>query len=327
MKAPFILYVACVAFLVTIQTARAGQLFSGKNRAEGDALYKSAFAAYDTGDLAKSQDLLNQAEKLKPNQADGWNLRGAVFLKQGIYDKAEAAFSRAVSLDPDLWAAQFNYSEVAFRSKNYPLARTRFDGLAAQTNRFKEKNQWELAQYKAFLSSLLMNDDAGAQKRLSKLPPTGGVTPAYAYAQAALAYKHRDQESAQKSLAAAQSGYSPGLNSLFGSSLETAGWQAPSMPTGTALAATGPLSGGTAGSNLPARPAYVIDPKLEAAAAEPLPVPDSSAGLFSVKPARVSEVSASPSDALLSQPSASVKPVALPTPSVDSALERGTLLD
>ena len=316
---------AFLALASSIQPIEAAQLFSTKSRAEGDAVYKSAFAAYDAGDLVRANDLLDQAEKLKPDQADGWNLRGAVYLKQGAYAKAEAAFSRAVALDPNLWAAQFNYAEVAFRSKNYPLARARFDRLGTQTDRFKQKNQWELVQYKAFIASLMANDEPGAQKRLAKLPATGGATPAYAYAQAALAYRHKDALGAEKSLSGAQTAYNATLNNLFSESLEAVGWRSANLLPAATLASATPLpaSNGPAGLS---RPTYVIDPKLEAAAADPLPAPDSATVPVNAAHRMIPVTNASPSDALLLAP-VTIKPLATPMPRVDSALERGTLLD
>ena len=324
-KHALLLTVALAVWIV--QPLQAAQWFSAKSRAEGDTFYRSAFAAYEAGDYPRAHGLLDQAEKLKPDQADGWNLRGAVFLKQGAYGRAEAAFNRAAKLDPNLWAARFNQAEAAFKGKNYPVARSRFDQLVSQTNRFKEKNQWELAQYKAFLSSLLMNDGAGAQKRLAKLPAVGGVTPAVAYAQAATAYHRNDLAGAQKMLATAQTTYSPSLNNLFSDSLATLGWQ-------QAAPAAVPMTGGAlaaAGSMLPEPrpPVYVIDPRIEAAAAEPLPMGDSGVGNArrqNAAPQMLAPINASPSDALLQQAAAGKSPP-VPVTGQDSALERGALLD
>ncbi len=319
-------YLALLALALPIQPVRGGPIFSGKARAEGDALYKAAFAAYDTGDFPRAQELLNQAEKLKPDQADGWNLRGAVFLKQKLFGQAEAAFKRASALDPNLWAAQFNYAEAAFRGKNYPASRARFDHLVDQTNRFKEKNQWELAQYKAVLCSLMLNDDAGAQKRLAKLPAVGAVTPALSYAQAAVAFHRRDETTAQKALSVARTTYSPNLNNLFSDALETLGWQAASVPPGVALATATPPMPPSVSPSGPVRPAYVIDPRLEAAAAEPLPVAEPVPSASATSRKMIPVINASPSDALL-EPSGAVKAVATPAPVAESALERGALLD
>ena len=269
---------------------RAGLLPSTKDRSQGDALFQQATTAYQGGDYAGALHLLEQADALKPDQADAWNLRGVVCLKQKAYDKAQAAFARSVAIDPTLWAAQFNLAEVSFQKKDYARARTVFERLLAQTDRFKAANKWELVAYKSFLCALLSGDEADARRKLAKLPVTGGATPAFLYAQAALAFNRKDTVGADKILAGAQTAYPAALNGLFSTSLETAGWQTPaanplaSAPVATLdpeTAAAMNAAGVTnpAGVALPGggarpsgrRPAVVVDPRLVATASDPLP--------------------------------------------------------
>ena len=201
------------------------------------ALIQQAYAAHESGNSAQALALLDQADKLRANVADSANLRGAVYLRQGVYDKAEVAFSRAVACDPKLWAARFNLAEVPFRKKDYARARARFDSLVTQTNRFKEQNQWELAQYKAVLCSLLLHDDAGLQKRLAKLPEgAAAATPARLCAEAALALTRKDNAAATRLLSGLQQGkFSASTTALFVSALEISGWL-PSVPNVNAAA-------------------------------------------------------------------------------------------
>lgn len=190
------------------------------------ALVQQAYAAHESGNGTAALALLDQADKLRANVADSANLRGAIYLRQGAFDKAEVAFTRAVACDPKLWAARFNLAEVPFRQKDYARARARFDFLVTQTNRFKEQKQWELAQYKAVLCSVLLRDDAGAQKRLAKLPEgAAAVTPARLCAQAAMALARKDNVAATKFLADTQQGkFSPATTALFVNALELSGW-------------------------------------------------------------------------------------------------------
>jgi Tfp pilus assembly protein PilF len=264
------LSLAVVLPLTVPPSAQAARIISAKDRAEGDAFYQQAYAAYVAGDHARALSLLDQADKLKPDQADGLNLRGIVCMKQGAYDQAEAAFSRAVALDPNLWAAQFNLGEIPFRKKDFARARSRFERLLSQTNRFQEKNQWELVQYKVFLSCLLAGNEADAQKKFEKIPATGGVTPAYQYAQAAAAFAHKDAPGAARWLSQAQTAFPPAMNALFSGSLATAGWINPLPAAGDALTTNGEKTNARR-----YRPtAAYIDPRLESAVAEPLPAPD-----------------------------------------------------
>ena len=263
---------AVVLFFAATGSALAAAPISGAARKEAEALYQSAYAAYTSSDYPRALALLDSAEALRPDYADCLNLQGIICLRQSNFDKAEAAFARAVALDSTLWAAQFNLGEIPFRKHDFGAARERFEKLLSHTSRFKDKNQWELVQYKAFLCALLTGDEAGAQKKVARLPVNGGVTPAYQYAQAAVCLSKKDGAGANKWLTAAQANYSPSLNSMFADSLVTAGW-APALPAGAALAlARQSQSAMNIQRDRPAS-AY-LDTRLEAAAAEPLPQAD-----------------------------------------------------
>jgi Tfp pilus assembly protein PilF len=263
--------------------ARAQHIVTAAARAQAAANLQEAYNDYGAGDYPQAHLLIDKAEKLEPDQADAWNLRGAVYLKQGFYDKAGVAFTRAVALDPNLWAAQFNLGEVSFHQKDYRRAEARFEALLDQTNHYKEANRWELAAYKAFLSTLLAGQDAEAHKRLAKLPPKG-ATPAFLYAQAALSFSRKDVAGAEKTLALAQASYPPAANDLFASSLETVGWQAAPPPLTSVLPSSLPVPGSAPYAGGGERPMQV-DPRLESAVADPLPAGGSA--VYSKVPAVV----------------------------------------
>lgn len=315
---------ALLFLCVAASPVRAGHFFSAKDRAQGDTLYQQAFAAYQTGDYDQAQVLIGKADALKPDQPDGWNLRGMVYLKQNAFDRAEAAFSRAVSLDPKLWAAQFNLAETPFQGRDYARARTRFEKLIDQTDRFKTPKEWELVQYKAFLSCLLMGDNAAATKKMAKFPATGGATPAYQYAQASLAFSRKDGAGARKSLVAAQGAYSPLLNDMFSNSLIEVGWQTPPLPVPT-LAVNLPNNLPAASGVMPSvnQTPIVIDPRLEASVAEPLPTGDTA-----VRPV-ASKINPSATLRPAGKPaSVPLEPMLTPTPSpVAESDHRGLLLE
>ncbi len=261
-------------------------LANSRAQEQFSALVQQAYAAHESGNGVQALALLDQADKVRANVADSANLRGAVYLRQGVFDKAEAAFSRAVACDPKLWAARFNLAEVPFRQKDYARARSRFDSLLTQTNRFKEQNQWELVQYKAVLCSILLDDEAGAQRRIARLPEgAAAVTPARLCAQAAVALARKDNATASRLLAESQHGkYSMNTLNVFVSALELSGWVNPSplltatlATAGTggsrALAGSGSLVPGGGSAPRPLMPNLPIMP-----GAEPeLPVADRSA--------------------------------------------------
>ena len=341
-RALFLLLLLCPG---TAATAFPGFGNPARDHAQGDALYQQAYAAYHEGDYPLAQRLAEQADKLKPNQADGWNLRGVVLLKQKSYDQAEAAFAHSLTCDPDFWAAEFNLAEVPYQRKDYARARTRFENLLAQTNRFKDNRKWEMVLYKTFLSYLFSGDEAGARKKLAKLTAAPGTNPVLVYAEAAVAFHRKDAAGAQKMLAAAQGKFPQETNDLFSEPLVQAGWitvlpPVPAMPpgaagllpTGGSAAALGASNGvlATPGGVYNDHQPVVIDPKLEAAAAEPLPVQDGA-----IKPV-LTKVSgtrmiATPAPAATAKPQPAETPkVAAAQPSVpplpDPSLEHAGLL-
>ena len=316
------------------------------DHAQGDALYQQAYTAYHDGDYPLAERLTEQADKLKPNQADGWNLRGVVLLKEKLYDQAAAAFNHSLACDPDFWAAQFNVAEVPYQRKDYVRARSRFESLLAQTDRYKDSRKWEIVLYKTFLSYLFSGDEAGAKKRLAKLSAAPGTNPVLVYADAAVAFHRKDNAGAQKMIAAAQGKFPQETNDLFAEPLVQAGWIAVLPPTPAAFAgAPGLLPGGGgaaaalgAANGVVATPGgvynnhqpIVIDPKLEAAAADPLP---EQAGAVRPVLTRVSSVrvSTNPIPASTPTPRAAATPnVAVTHPPIgplpDSSLEHAGLL-
>ena len=314
---------------------------------QGDALYQQAYAAYHDGNYPLAERLTEQADKLKPDQADGWNLRGVVLLKLRSYDQAEAAFKHSLACDPDFWAAQFNVAEVPYQRKDYARARSRFEQLLSQTDRYKDNRKWEMVLYKTFLSYLFSGDEAGAKKRLAKLSAAPGTNPVLVYADAAVAFQRKDTAGAQKMIAAARGKFPQETNDLFAEPLVQAGWitvlpPSPAMPAGTsgllsgnggAPAALGAANGvvATPGGVYNNHQPVVIDPRLEAAAAEPLPEPDGAVKPMLTKVAGVrmpnipSPAPAAPLPRVAATPTAAAThPLAGPLP--DPSLEHAGLL-
>lgn len=253
------------AVRVPLTQAPAAPIPPGK--AGGEMLLQMAFASYEAGNNALALQQIDQAEKLKPNVADAWNLRGAILLRQNDYAKAEVAFKRAVNLDPELWAAKFNVAEIPFRRKEYAAAVKGFENLSIQTDRYKLGIEWELLQYKMVVCHLLMNDEPGAQKRFSRLRP-GGVSPAYFYSQAAMSFAKKDTAAANKFLGFADASSRPGMRSIFSDTLVRAGWVAGASPT-----TYDPTQGQSSGPRTRGLPVPVLPPALD------LELPTGSGGI------------------------------------------------
>ena len=147
-----------------------------------------------------AERLIEQADKLKPNQADGWNLRGVVLLKEKALRAARKLPSATRwSAIPDFWAAQFNVAEVPVSAEGLRAQRgSRFEDLLSQTDRFKDRRKWEIVLYKTFLAYLFSGDEAGARKKLAKLSAAPGTNPVLVYAEAAVAFHRKDNAGCAK---------------------------------------------------------------------------------------------------------------------------------
>ena len=184
-------------------------------------------------------DLADQTQK----NADSYNLRGLVFSKQHNYDQAEAMFHKAITTDPALWAAKFNYAELPFNRGNYTDARTRFEELYSQTDPAKQPREAELTEYKVFLTLLLEGKVEQASSFMDHLN-FSGATPARYFCNAALNFRNGSVDRAKNWIDDAKKEFPPQLVAIFIESFYRLGWMVdPNAPPGTAVAQASP--GGT----------------------------------------------------------------------------------
>src|SRR5438309_5471372 len=80
--------------------------------AELEAMYDKAFRAFDAANYVQALKELDGIDARKPDLAASQNLRGVIYMRQGLYDKAEAALLEAQRLDPKFWNARFNLAEI-----------------------------------------------------------------------------------------------------------------------------------------------------------------------------------------------------------------------
>ena len=71
-------------------------------------------------------------EKKQPSSAVTYNVKGVVYMTRGDYKNARASFEKAVSLDPDFAAANFNLARLDIVDRNYDAARKRYQQLLAK---------------------------------------------------------------------------------------------------------------------------------------------------------------------------------------------------
>ena len=68
--------------------------------------------AFQQHDLAKARELIDQADAANPNQPAILNLRGEILTEQKEYELAEAAFRKAIEIDPNFYDAKNNLANL-----------------------------------------------------------------------------------------------------------------------------------------------------------------------------------------------------------------------
>jgi tetratricopeptide (TPR) repeat protein len=204
------------------------------SKSELESMYDKAFRAFDANNFPEALTQLEAIDARQPDLAESQNLRGVIFMRQGIYDKAEAALYRAVELDPKFWNARFNLAEIPFLQKNWGESRNRFQALLSSNSAELQGEASQLIQYKILLTYILEGKDNMVDSFLSKFELSSD-TPAVQYGNAAIALQHKDEKAAKEWVAAAEKNFSPQLNKLFAESLYEAGWL--QKPAGQARAA------------------------------------------------------------------------------------------
>src|SRR6266496_4427185 len=181
------------------------------------------FGTIAANDVAPSNSELEAIDARKPDLAASQNLRGVVYMRQGLYDKAEAALSEARGLDPKFWNARFNLAEIPFLKKDWAEARKRFQELLTNNAAELQGEATQLIQYKILLTYLLEGNDTMVDSILAKFELSPD-TPAVHYANAAISLQGQNIPDAKKWMATAEKNFSPQLNKLFAESLYEIGW-------------------------------------------------------------------------------------------------------
>ena len=63
-------------------------------KSELESMYDKAFREFDANNFAEALKQLDAIDARQPDLAESQNLRGVILMRQGIYDKAEAALHR-----------------------------------------------------------------------------------------------------------------------------------------------------------------------------------------------------------------------------------------
>ena len=210
------------------------------SKAELEAMYDKAFRAFDSNNFPEALKQLDAIDARQPDLAESQNLRGVIMMRQGIYDKAEAALDEALRIDPKFWNARFNKAEIPFLQKDWAKARERFQELLSSNASELQGEATQLIQYKILLTYLLEGKENMVDSILAKFELSPD-TPAVHYANAAIALQQKNTKDARDWMAQAEKNFSPQLNKLFAESLYEVGWlQKQAGQTRAALELTSP---------------------------------------------------------------------------------------
>src|SRR5438477_11756369 len=144
-------------------------------------------------------------------------------MREGIFDKAEAALHEALRIDPKFWNARFNLAEIPFLKKDWAEARNRFQELLSSNASDLQGEAAQLIQYKILLTYLMEGKENMVDSILAKFE-LSPETPAVHYANAAIALQRKNAKEAKDWMAVAEKNFSPQLNKLFAESLYEIGW-------------------------------------------------------------------------------------------------------
>ena len=136
------------------------------------------------------------AIQLDPHNASAYELRGAIYIEEKLWDRAERDYTTAERYSPDA-VYKYKLADIRFLAKAYEDAQPRFAALES------DAHLGDLATYKAFLCDLLGYHENAALRDLAALD-RGVHGPAYYYSHAAWDLYHANLPEARKYLGSAQ---------------------------------------------------------------------------------------------------------------------------
>lgn len=204
------------------------------SKSELESMYDKAFTAFNEARYDDALKALDAIDRRQPDLAESLNLRGVVYMRQGSYEKAEAALRKALSIEPRFWNASFNLAEIPFLKKNWLEARNRFEALVARESETMQPETSQLIQYKILLTFVLQGKENTVDWILNKFELTKH-SPALYYSNAAIAFQRHDEKEAREWIAAATKQFSAPLNQLYAESFYEVGWM--ERPSGETRAA------------------------------------------------------------------------------------------
>jgi tetratricopeptide (TPR) repeat protein len=165
-------------------------------RREFAVAYQEAARLFQQKRIFESLEKIQAAERIFPDSAALLNLKGIALIEFRSFDKASAAFSRALEITPDAPGVLFNLAEISFVTHDWKAAVERFEALLPKLT-VGDLPLVRLIHYKILLSELKLGRTDEARQRAGKYTYLDD-SPFYYYAQASLANQDGDPEEAQQ---------------------------------------------------------------------------------------------------------------------------------
>lgn len=187
--------------------------------------------------LQEALERLNEVEKTIGEFHIIANMRGAVYTKMRDFKTAREEFEKAVKetklKDPEGFHPRFNLAEINFVEKKYDDARKGFEELIGvmaakpkkpnnEAEEASDKSTSTLMEFKLLVCDVQQDKDPATQ--LAKLDQYDNDSPAWYYANAAIAFKKGNKEEAEEWLGSAAKIYPKELNDIYQDSLVEVGW-------------------------------------------------------------------------------------------------------
>jgi tetratricopeptide (TPR) repeat protein len=163
-----------------------------------------------------------EAEALAPEYSAVHNLKGAAYTKIRQFDKATAAFTKALELNPESFMCRFNLTEMHFVKGNFDQAEKGFRQLISEQAKLPESNK-ALIQFKILICRLKQDDEPGALTIL-KAWDFLDDHPCFYFGNAAIHFNKDEEKEARVWLDAAKKIYPPGQINLYTDSFIESGW-------------------------------------------------------------------------------------------------------
>ncbi len=193
------------------------------SKSELAAMYDKAAGELGASNYDAALKELDAIDARQPDLAEVQNLRGVVLMQKGEYDQAEAALRKALEIDPKFLHASFNLADLPFLKKDWAQARDRFDALRESVPGELQEAIIPLIEYKILLTVLFENKEEKIGAILSKLKGWKD-SPAFAYAEAAIAFHRQKRKEGRDWMAAAEKNFPAQENKLFLESFYEVGW-------------------------------------------------------------------------------------------------------